>query len=183
MTMDDFENNIRNHREVFDIHTADRSKMWVNISRELDSTPGKVVPIWRRPSIRIAAGVLLILGLSVVFLSYFFTSSSMESQGALASEELLEIDMYYGSMVAQQVQLVKFSTRLSGEDKKDFLSFLDELDMEYRKLRKELAKNINNEMIMEAIIANYKKRIELIENLLNQLKEEKNEKNTHEYTL
>ena len=181
--MDEFEKNIRNQRSEFDTHTADRTKMWAEISKELDASSVKVIPLWRRTSVRIAASVLLILGLTVILGLYFFNTSGMVSQNSIVSEELGEIDMYYGGMVQQQVKLVKFSTKLSGEDKKEFLSFLDELDMEYRKLRKELAKNINNEMIMEAIIANYKKRIELIENLLNQLKEEKHENDAQEYTL
>ena len=68
-------------------------------------------------------------------------------------------------------------------DKAEFLSFMDELDAEYEVLREEMRNNLDNERVLEAIVANYKKRIELIENLLQQLNDAKQPDDEYGYTL
>ena len=61
---------------------------------------------------------------------------------------------------------------------------MDELDAEYEVLKKEMQKNLDNEQVLEAIVGNYKKRIELIENLLHQLNESKKpDEDEYGYTL
>ena len=60
---------------------------------------------------------------------------------------------------------------------------MDELDVEYESLKLELNKNLDNERILEALVFNYKKRIELIENLLKQINSSKKTDNTNVYTL
>ena len=102
---------------------------------------------------------------------------------AYANEELLEIDMHYQHLVYQQVQLVKNHPKLSASDKEEFLSFMDELDVEYQQLKMEMRNNLDNERVLEAIVANYKKRIELIENLLKQINASKKEMDYEGYVL
>ena len=60
---------------------------------------------------------------------------------------------------------------------------MDDLDREYDELKVEMRNNLDNELLLEAIIANYKKRIELIENLLRQLNESKIKEEDYGYTL
>ena len=60
---------------------------------------------------------------------------------------------------------------------------MDELDEEYETLREEMRNNLDNERVLEAIVANYKKRIELIENLLRQLNDAKKSDEDYGYTL
>jgi hypothetical protein len=79
--------------------------------------------------------------------------------------------------------MVKNHPDLSQEDKDEFLSFMDELDEEYGVLKLEMEKNLNNERVLEAIIGNYKKRIELIENLLRQINDSKMINDDYGYTL
>jgi len=43
--------------------------------------------------------------------------------------------------------------------------------------------NLDNERVLEAIVANYKKRIELIENLLQQINDAKKTSEDYGYTL
>jgi hypothetical protein len=100
-----------------------------------------------------------------------------------ASEELLEIDMHYQHLVHQQVVLIQENPKLSAMDKEEFLSFMDELDEEYMQLKLEMRDNLDNERVLEAIVNNYKKRIELIENLLKQINASKNEMDYEGYTL
>ena len=170
--MDDFEKHIRDNKALFDEHKADREKMWGAITKELGKSGPKMVPIWRSPLMKIAASIVLVMGIASILIFGFFEPSS-EAETIYASKELLEIDMHYRNMVSYQVQLLQNSSKLSDGDKKEFLSFMDELDEEYEQLRLEMNKNLDNELVLEAIISNYKKRIELIENLLKQINDSK----------
>ena len=61
--------------------------------------------------------------------------------------------------------------------------FINELDEEYEMLKLELGQNLDNQLVLEAIIGNYKKRIELIENLLHQINNSKQTTSKDEYIL
>lgn len=167
--MDDFEKHIRDNKQLFDGHKADKAKLWANITSRLDEP--KPIPLWRSPLFRIAAGILLVFGLFYVANSTF--REGFVEQNNVVNQELQDIDMHYQNLVSYQVQLIKDHPKLSDEDKKEFLSFMDELDAEYESLKLEMGKNLDNELVLEAIIGNYKKRIELIENLLHQIKDSK----------
>mgnify|MGYP000235426259 CR=1 FL=1 len=180
--MDNFEKHIRENAAGFDEHKADRSKMWANIAQELAVEEPKVVPLWKSPKLRIAATLLILLGLTgFIGIQFFGTEAAMETQ--YASKELMDIDMHYKGLVSYQVQLVQQNKNLSEEDKKEFLSFMDELDAEYQLLRIEMNNNLDNEQVLEAIVSNYKQRIELIEKLLKRINETKLNDEDYGYTL
>ncbi len=61
--MDNFEKHIRDHASQFNERRADKDKMWAKISEELHQEKSKVIPLWKRPLFRMAASVLLLLGL------------------------------------------------------------------------------------------------------------------------
>ncbi|WP_422858716.1 hypothetical protein ACOKFD_15320 [Flagellimonas sp. S174] len=157
------------------------AKLWANISTELQKEEPKVIPLWRRPAFRVAASVVLLFGLAgIIFLSSLGVNSN-ETQ--YVSKELMDIDMHYQNLVSYQVELVRKNPNLTEEDKVEFLSFMDELDLEYEALREEMGSNLDNEQVLEAIVANYKKRIELIENLLRQINDSKKVDKEYGYTL
>lgn len=180
--MDNFETHIRENAAAFDDHKADRSKMWTKISQKLAVEKPKVIPLWKSPMVRIAATLLLLLGITgFVGLQVFGSGGAVETQ--YASKELLDIDVHYKGLVSYHVQLVQKSPNLSEEDKREFLSFMDELDTEYKQLRIEMQNNLDNERVLEAIVSNYKQRIELIENLLKQINDSKLNDDDYGYTL
>ena len=180
--MDNFEKHIRENSALFDDHKADEAKMWSRIATELKTEKPKELPLWRLPWVRIAASVVLLIGIAgVIGLSLLESANTTENR--YASEELLDIDMHYKSLVSHHVKLVKNHPSLSKDDKTEFLSFMDELDAENVRLRSELQKNLDNELVLEAIISNYKQRIELIENLLKQINEAKRNEDDYGYTL
>ncbi|UJH67257.1 hypothetical protein [Allomuricauda sp. SCSIO 65647] len=179
--MDNFEKHIRENTAQFDEHKADRAKLWANISAALEQSEPKVIPLWKRPMLRIAASIVLLLGIASFIGLSVYRGGTTDTQ--YVSKELLEIDMHYKNLVSYQVQLVRNSPNLSEMDKAEFLSFMDELDAEYETLREEMRNNLDNERVLEAIVANYKKRIELIENLLQQLNDTKKPDEDYGYTL
>ncbi|MER3376183.1 MAG: hypothetical protein RIM83_16205 [Allomuricauda sp.] len=180
--MDNFEKHIRENKQAFDTHKVDKDKLWQGIASQLDEKPKpKVIPLWKSRKLWVAASIVLLMGLSLM--TFFTMDTSNQNRDAYANEELLEIDMHYQHLVHQQVQLVKDHPKLSDEDKEEFLSFMDELDEEYQQLRMEMRDNLGNERVLQAIVENYKKRIELIENLLKQINASKKEMDYEGYVL
>ncbi len=179
--MDNFEKHIRENATQFDEHRADRAKLWAKISEELEKPEVKVIPIWKRPLMRVAASVIILFGLAAFIGVSIFGGNTNATQ--YASKELMDIDIHYQNLVSYQVELVRNNPNLTEENKVEFLSFMDELDLEYEALRKEMGSNLDNERILEAIVANYKKRIELIERLLKQINDSKKVDKEYGYTL
>ncbi|MEL6305162.1 MAG: hypothetical protein AAFQ20_10265, partial [Bacteroidota bacterium] len=142
----------------------------------------KVIPLWKKPLMRVAASVTVLLALSLTAALWFF-QPPLNTEAGFASQELMEIDMHYQQLVTYQVNLIQQHPRLTASDKEEFLSFMDELDAEYDLLRKEMQNNLDNERVLEAIVNNYKKRIELIENLLRQINASKTETDEEGYLL
>lgn len=181
--MDNFEKYIQENKEAFNVHKVDRDKLWKGIADQLDEKEvPKVISLWKSGKLRIAASIVLLVGLSLLTFLFVGNPSAQEMEG-YASEELFEIDLHYKNLVFQQVQLVKNHPKLSAADKEEFLSFMDELDREYEQLKQEMKYNLDNELVLEAIVNNYKKRIELIENLLKQINASKNEMDYEGYIL
>ncbi len=179
--MDDFEKYISKNKHLFDDHRADKRKIWDAIESDLDKQ--KTIYLWKSPLLKVAATLLVLFGVFSIMQLYLNSNYNYNKQNSVAHQELQDIDSYYKNLVSFQVQLVKNNTRLQPENKKEFLSFMDELDEEYNTLRQEMTKNLNNEYILEAIVNNYKKRIELIENLLKQINESKNTNTNEGYIL
>ena len=180
--MNDFEKHIRNNKALFDEHKADKSKLWANIESRLDKpeTTVKTIKLWQTRAFKVAASIIIALGLFTTINIGFNVDNQ---QNSLASQELNEIDMHYKGLVSYQVKLVNNSSQLSPEEKKAFLIFMDELDAEYDVLKFELQSDFDSERVLEAIVINYKKRIELIENLLKQINSSKNIENDDVYML
>ncbi|MEM6892922.1 MAG: hypothetical protein AAF554_04470 [Bacteroidota bacterium] len=179
--MDNLEEYIQKNRKAFDDQSLDKDKLWSSISQELQPEE-KVIPLWRKPLVRVAASVTVLLALSLTAALWFF-QPRLDTEAGFASQELMEIDMHYQQLVSHQVNLIQQHPRLTASDKEEFLSFMDELDAEYDLLKKEMQNNLDNERVLEAIVDNYKKRIELIENLLRQINASKNETHDEGYLL
>jgi len=146
----------------YDLDEVDKLRLWSGVVSELPEKPKKVIPLWKKPAFRVAASVVLLLG----FTLFFFMFGNVNTEQQIANQELYEIDNHYKLLVNNQIDLIKNNTNLSKADQDDFLSLIDDLDNEYEKLKEELKLGINNKKIIEAIISNYRKKIQLMEDLL-----------------
>ena len=176
--MDKLEKFIKENSDSFSEHKADKAKMWKAIAKNLEHPEPKVIPLWRKLPFQIAASILIIVGVFSVY-----NLNTRKAPVNYASKELQQIDSYYQNIVETQVKLVQNDKHLSAKNKEEFLKFMIELDKEDAKLKLDLADNLNNQQVLSAIIKNYKKRIELIENLLNQINESKKDIHENEYIL
>ncbi|OUS01624.1 hypothetical protein A9Q86_07585 [Flavobacteriales bacterium 33_180_T64] len=155
---------IANKQEFDDyqLEEVDKLKLWSHISEGLPEQSKPVIPLWRKPVFKIAASLIILLGCAFTLIM----NNNNDYKNSIVNEELYEIDIYYKSLVNNQIQLIKNNPNLSIIDQEDFLLLVDDLDNEYIKLKKELKAGINNQKIIEAIINNYRKKIQLMEDLL-----------------
>ncbi|MDO5971437.1 hypothetical protein Q4Q35_16645 [Flavivirga aquimarina] len=183
--MDDFQKYIKENKALFDVHKADKSKLWANIEAGLNpqESKTKTIKLWSNPIFKVAATIVIALGVFSLINIIIVGGVKQNSQNNLALQELNDINSHYKGLVAYHVKLVNKNSQLSSQEKKEFLSFMDELDLEYELLKVELQKNLDSERILEAIVINYKKRIELIENLLSHINNSKKMDNDDMYTL
>ena len=182
--MDNFEKHIKENKNLFDQHKADKAKLWANIESKLDTSDSKptTIKLWNSRILKVAASIVIAIGL--FSLINFFTVNELDvQQNSMKAQELSDIDMHYKALVAYQVKLVNSNSKLSQDEKKEFLLFMDELDEEYDLLKLEFQKNLDSERVLEAIVINYKKRIEIIEKLLEQINSSKKTNDNYGYTL
>lgn len=167
------------HKNEFDDHKADKMKLWKGIDDRLPKAQKETIALWKTAVFRIAASIVLFISI----VSYFLIFNQNPAEINVVYVELNEIDSHYKELVNHQVQLIKNSPKLSEEEREDFLLFLDDLDIEYKELKLELKENVNNQKVLEAIINNYRKKIQLMENLLQRSSQSNNNNDGKEYIL
>lgn len=170
--MDKFEKHIRDHQKDFDELKANRMKMWDEIEGRIEPPKATRIPLWRRASLRAAVIVFIIAGIGLTFLRQQGSQNSFAANGA-HDEQLMEIGGHYDNLVQAKIKLIQNNPNLSTDDKDEFMSFITELDEEYKSLKREMEKDLDNEKVLEAIIENYRKRLELMENFLDRLNQTK----------
>ena len=178
---DELEKYILENQSNFDdfvIDEVDKSKLWSKIESELEEKP-KVFSIWEKPILKIAASIMLLVG--CLFTFFIFNQNNIENN--IVNQELFEIDSHYKFLVNNHVKLVRSNTNLSKLEQEDFLLLLEDLDKEYNKLKTDLKEDVNNERIIEAIINNYRKKIQLMVDLLERSYPTKNNFDDGEFIL
>jgi len=171
--MDKFEKHIRENHKSFDAVKANRMKMWDKIEGRIKKKEAKRIPLWKRASTRAAVAILIVVGIGFTFLKFNSNQNSFALNGA-QDEQLMEINGHYDQIMNAKIQLIKNNPNLSTNDKNEFISFVKELDTEYEELKNEMEKDLDNQKVLEAIIENYRKRIQLMESFLNRLNKTKN---------
>jgi predicted CopG family antitoxin len=176
---DRLEDFVKQNREQFDLHEPDPS-IWLKIDTgsKADSYKGsRTVAKERRPMrwLRIAAAVAMIFAGSTAGI-YFLTGDRAEAERS--SElyvEIMETEAYYSRMVSDRYdQLQPFL--VSNPSAEEMLTAdMEELDEVYRELKEDLKDNASNPEVIEAMILNYRVKLEILEDLLIQLKEKENQ--------
>jgi len=95
--------------------------------------------------------------------------------------ELREAEIYYTNMVDNRLEELTPLIQQDPELQNELNNDLSELDSLYTELQKDLVDNIANDEVVEAMIQNYRLKLEILEDLLEKLQEtsknEENEKN------
>ena len=180
---DRLEDFVKQHREQFDLHEPDPS-IWLKIDTgsEADSerdrkAKGKTVVMERRPMrwLRIAAAVAMIFAGSTAGI-YFLTGDRAETESSSALyQEILETEQYYSRMVSDRYAELQPFLASNPAAEEMLLMDMEELDEVYSELKEDLKDNASNPEVIEAMILNYRVKLEILEDLLMQLKEKENQ--------
>ena len=163
--MDRLEKYIKENRDSLDIHEPPTA-VWERISRK---TVRKGLPFY---AVRAAAAILLLL-ISGAGLLYFTSglSRAYTGSGELETQVLRETEIYYNSL--QESLYQKAEPMLAGqpEIEKELRVDMAHLDSICSEIKKDLKDNVANQEVIEALIQNYAIKIQLLEDLLDILKE------------
>jgi hypothetical protein len=172
--MENFEEHIRNNREDLDKYETP-SGTWRKIEKELR----KDKPVLRH-WVSIAAMIAVIFGSAVILFRpvYRWSDDKKDNSNDISKSnpQLKETEIYYNNLVNS---LYKEATPLltnNPEVRKELNSDLSHLDSICVDLKKDLKDNISNQEVVEALIKNYRIKIEILEDMVNVLKENNTEK-------
>jgi len=168
---DRLEKFVREHREQFDLHEPDPS-VWLKISPPA-APMGKERGTWRW--LRIAAALAIIFAGFTAGI-YFLSSNTSEEElySSEMYEEIRETEAYYNQMVSDRYRELEIYLASDPGAKEMLDADMEELDRAYSELKEDLNDNASNPDVIEAMILNYRVKLEILEDLLNQIKEKEN---------
>lgn len=120
-----------------------------------------------------AASILLVMG-------FWLGSNHQKKQIDLAdvSPKMEEVQNYFVSTIHQELKTLEKNRNLETEFIiEQTLDELENLEDDYKLFVKELNTSANKKKIINLMIKNYQKRLELLENVLKQIEQLKNTKN------
>ena len=124
--------------------------------------------------LKIAASVLLLLSLSIYMFKNTDNENSIQTEiAAIEKKYLQNIESEW-----QQLKAISNDTILIKKYEKKLMNF----DLEYQKISSHLDENPNNINILQALITNLQRRLQLVKDIKEHLKE-LNQKNTSNETI
>jgi hypothetical protein len=165
---DRLEDFVKQHREQFDLHQPDPS-VWLKINPVVKE---------RKPMrwLRVAAAIAVIFAGSSAGI-WFLTGGQSETDqySDQLYMEIRETEQYYTRMVAQRYNELRPFLANDPVADEMLTADMNELDEVYKDLKEDLKDDVSNPEVIEAMILNYRVKLEILEDLLNQLKEKENQ--------
>lgn len=174
--MDELEKYIANHREEFD-DAAPNDALWHKISTEIRKPQPKRRWLSDSKAWQAAAVVLLLTTSWLAFDKFYGTTPTSEAENSALSE-FREVEEYYMSLVADKRKALEEQAADDPEYKKEFLRELDELDVQYQRLRDNL-KFGNQEEVVNAMIMNLRLRLDILNRQIEILEELNKKEDEH----
>jgi len=169
--MGDFERHIMENREAMDIYTP-APDVWTRIE-------GKLGPKhWRRHSYLWRAAIIIIASGAALSVIAGTLSARERNRHGETMSVVRDTEQYYNnqfySIYNRAIPMLTSNPEVNNE----LNTSMAELDSISTEIKRDLKDNAANSEVVEALICNYRLRIELLENMLSMMKEEelKNEK-------
>ncbi|HBH05632.1 MAG TPA: hypothetical protein DDX92_03400 [Flavobacteriales bacterium] len=163
----------------------DKLKKWVDDNREffeerpplghkerfknrLNAKRESMIPEW----MRYAASIMLLMGLGWTIFQAGVNSGidqDAEYQDVVSfmPAELIEVEQFFSASVASKKEELELMAAADGNPEiQSVLAELSILEEQYEELKQELMINTGNERIVNAMIENYRLRLEVLEKLL-----------------
>ena len=175
--MDKLELFIRKNRADLDKYEPPKSA-WRRIKAGM-KTGRSIVPVW----VSAAALVTVILGSAFILFSLYQKKDIGFLQGNAGQPFLRETEVYYNSLVNKLYFEAKPFLTDQPEIANELHTDMAELDSICADIRRDLKDNVANQEVMEALIQNYRIKLQLLEDMLNLLKQNENKpqnKKSHE---
>ena len=126
---------------------------------------------WWKP-LSIAASIALLVSLGI---GYFGTQPTVEERVAEISPEASQSHFYFANLIEEQVrELEKQSSPETQGIIEDTMSQLQKLEDNYKKLENDLLEGGDSKLILSAMIRNFQTRIDLLQEVMNQIETIKN---------
>jgi hypothetical protein len=107
-----------------------------------------------------------------------FMAENTEEAGNPIVRELFEAEAYYTSLINMKKEEVFMLTSNSPDIQKEINSEMVELDKVFEELKEDLKDNAANEEVIEAMIQNYRLKLDILEEMLFRLKQSNESQNT-----
>jgi len=161
---DRLENFVRENRESFD-HKTPPADLWSKVEAGLPAKRRRLFP-WK--GLSIAASVVLLLGLVGTWSYNQGMQQGSINSLAEISNELGEVEKHYQTEIKNKLaQLASYNKEDEVEgDIKEMDVFLNELKSDLKHTPKS-----EREVVIQAMIANYRSRVELLERVLDRLQQ------------
>jgi hypothetical protein len=172
--MDKLEEQIRKNREDLDRYRPS-SQVWRKINRRINNKRFAT-----RQALSIAAMFIVILGTSVVLIrSGLLHTGSAGIKTRISKEEsgnsqLKETEIYYNNLVNSLYREAKPMLTGNPEIQKELTSDISHIDSICLEIKRDLKDNVANQDVVEALIQNYRIKIQILEEMLSVLKEDEN---------
>jgi hypothetical protein len=176
--MDKLEEHIRKNREDLDRYSPPEG-IWKGVSKRLKSRTFST-----RQWLSIAALITVILGTAVIFFKPQYRWSDRNDQAGQTDElaqfppQLRETEVYYNNLVNTLYTKATPLLTKNPEIRKELNNDLSHLDSICIDLKKDLKDNVSNQDVVEALIQNYRIKIQILEDLLSVMKDKESNSET-----
>lgn len=174
MKTDKLEKFIKENRNDFD-DLVPNPAIWDKIQK---LEPETVSLNWTRILVR-AAAVVVIFVSGYIFIDYlsrddlsqdFANEEQVDPNDAEMVEELMEAEYYYSSQIEERKDEFYCLTANNTDLREDINMEMVELDQVFKNLKEDLKDNADNEEVVFAMIQNYRLKLEILEEILSQLR-------------
>lgn len=173
--MDNFEKYFQEHRDEFDDQEPSSGHFQRFEEKYNDAFGEPPVSINRSLLLKIAAGILILLTVSVFLFDFSFhrlRNMYNEHAGTQVPSEIQQAEQYYMNSASDRIgQISKLAccgqdTKMISADASESVRDLDNNDAE---LKKAMAENPNNERIQAAFIQNQQMKKTIVDNVIRQM--------------
>jgi len=156
---DNFKEFVNEHRKEFELYEPD-DLSWGEIEKRLDTQKRFGIREW----IKVAAVFVILAAVGVVWYA--------KQDDEALPPQVIELEAYYGSLTTEKLKFIKsYDHNIDPAVWQD----LDTLDRAYNELKEDLQDDIDNEEVVSAMIRTYRAKLELLEQILEEIQNE-NEK-------
>ena len=174
--MENLEDFIKNNRDSMDVLRPSR-KVWKGIRRDLHGHQPAIL-------MRMAAAVLIIAVLTAAVVHYINNDHrSMSRADAMlmkANPQLLETEHYYNALANTLYQEAAPILAKNPDIKNELFTDMSQIDSICADIKKDLKDNVSNQEVIEALIRNYRIKIQILEDMLRELNNDKTKDQNNE---